>query len=118
MRGSTRTRRATSQGSPCGTRPWHSCSPSYPFGRPERPSPARELGKFVSSGRPRSVRSVRLEVPAQPVEDDLEPLDPVERAARPRELVALGREADELHLALHSPEASEEVLALADGTAQ
>src|SRR5438067_11011566 len=80
--------------------------PWFPLAR-ERSSP----------GRPRSVRSVRLEVPAQPVEDDLEPLDPVERAARPRELVALGREADELHLALHGPEASEEVLALADGIA-
>ena len=59
-----------------------------------------------------------LEVAPEPLEDDLEPRDAVERRAGARELVALGREAHELHLAPQQPQDREEVLGLLDVAAE
>src|SRR5439155_22693404 len=59
-----------------------------------------------------------LPVTAQPVQDHLEPLDAVERAPRPGQLVAFRREPHELHLALHGSQSRAEVLALAHRATQ
>src|SRR5262249_61303882 len=57
-------------------------------------------------------------MPVEPLEQDLEALDPVSRRARARELVRLDREADELDLLPGTAKRDEQMFRLLDRAAE
>src|SRR5439155_8267661 len=94
---------------------------------PRRPNPRRRVswrrgapsrGFNRRATRRRAARRFRSQVPLEPADDPAQALQAVEGLAAARELVALVREADELHLAAQVFQRREELLALLDRATQ